>query len=71
MTIDARIESGTVEAQLVSIESGEEKRILLNELNGPDSPYTWDLSEFPVNAKLTLRIYAEKAKGKFDIKWEQ
>ncbi|MNC30746.1 hypothetical protein D3C75_790390 [compost metagenome] len=71
MTIDARIESGTVEVQVVSIESGEEKRILLNELNGSDSPYTWDLSEFPVNAKLTLRINAEKAKGKFDMKWEQ
>lgn len=71
MTINAFIESGTAEAQVVSKESGVEKRLSLNELNSPDSPYTWDLSEFPANAKLTLRIYAEKAKGKFEMKWEQ
>ncbi|MDF2939232.1 MAG: hypothetical protein K0Q90_4605 [Paenibacillaceae bacterium] len=70
MTIDARIESGTVEAGITA-EDGKEERISLNELNGLESPYTWDLSEFPVNAKLTLRIYGEKAKGKFNMKWEQ
>lgn len=70
MTIDAKIESGTVEAA-ISAEDGKEERISLNELNSLNSPYIWDLSEFPVNAKLTLRIYGEKAKGNFNMKWEQ
>lgn len=69
--VTAHIESGTAEAVLIAKETGEEKRIVLNELNGLDSAYTWDLSDIPVDAKLTLRISAEKAKGRFEMKWEQ
>lgn len=69
--VTAHIESGTAEAVIAAKETGAEKRIMLNDLNGQDSPYTWDVSDFPVDAKLTLRIYAEKAKGRFEMKWEQ
>ncbi|MNN83840.1 hypothetical protein D3C81_2009300 [compost metagenome] len=71
MKVTAHIESGTAEAVIAVKETGAEKRIMLNDLNGQDSPYTWDVSDFPADAKLTLRIYAEKAKGKFEMKWEQ
>ncbi|MDF2923348.1 MAG: hypothetical protein K0R57_2262 [Paenibacillaceae bacterium] len=67
MNIDASIESGTVEAG-ISVDGKEEQRLSLNEL---ESPYAWDLSGYPDHAKLSLRLYADDAKGKINMKWEQ
>lgn len=71
LKITGNIESGTAEAALINKDTGEEKRIVLNDLNGQAAPYTWDVSDISADAKLILRIYAEKAKGKFEMKWEQ
>lgn len=67
LEIDAKIESGTAEVGIYA-KGVAEKRI---SLNGLDSPYVWDLRDYPSNAKLSLRLYADKAKGKVDMKWEQ
>lgn len=66
MTIDARIDSGAVELG-IRAEGQDEKRI---SLAGLDSPYSWDLSDLPVNTKLSMQLYAEKAKGKIDLRWD-
>lgn len=67
MHVEASIQSGTVEMG-ISMNGEMEKRISLNEL---DSPYVWDLSDYPANARLSLRLYADKAKGKLNLKWDQ
>ena len=63
--IVADISEGTMELG-VSAEGMQEERISLHDL---DAPYTLDLSEYSISGKLTLRLYAEEAKGSFEITW--
>lgn len=65
LNIDAKIKSGTVEMG-ITMDGKEEKRVLLNDL---DSTYIWDLSNYPENARITLHLYADAAKGKVNMNW--
>lgn len=67
LNIDAEITKGTVEMG-ISAEGLEEERISLNDI---DSTYVWDLSGFPDNSRITLHLYADKARGSLNMDWRE
>lgn len=65
LNVSAKVEKGTLEMG-ISVDGKEEKRISLNNI---DSNYVWDLSHYPENSRVVLRLYGDAAKGKVNINW--
>ncbi|MBE9917584.1 hypothetical protein G8C92_26570 [Paenibacillus donghaensis] len=66
LNVSAEIEKGKVELGL-AVDGKEEKRISLNNI---DSTYVWDLSGYPENSRVVLRLYGDAAKGKVNMNWK-
>lgn len=66
LTVDAKIKKGTVKLGIRA--EGKEEELFL--LNGRESAFEVDLSQFPADGKIAVRLYADEAKGSVHMKWK-